>query len=89
MFVVPVFYLQLRLCWVNKNTQTNIKRKVKTSDEIMYKSVLEDSDTTSMLEKPSEDWNPQSITNQVSFLAPKIGSMNNTSCYQHNTRSIY
>ncbi|OMJ67621.1 hypothetical protein SteCoe_35170 [Stentor coeruleus] len=89
LFVIPVFYLQLRLCWVNKHIKTRAKRKIEISDVVVYKSILEGSDTTSMLEKPFDDWNPQSITNQVSFLAPRIGSMNNISCCQHSTRSIY
>lgn len=41
---------------------------------------LEISDSTSMFLRPSDDWNPQSMVNEASFLALKVKSNKKETC---------
>lgn len=87
--VIPVFYFQLRICCGNRENRARAQSKVSVPERLMDKSIVELSDTPSMFVRPSEEWNPQSVSNQVSFLTPKIGAMNNPSCCMQNTKAIY
>ncbi|OMJ72716.1 hypothetical protein SteCoe_28783 [Stentor coeruleus] len=90
LIVVPIFYLQLRVICENRESRSRASSKASMPEDIVEnKSVVEMSDTASMFIRQSEDWNPKSISNQVSFFTTKVKSTNNLSCCQANTRSIY
>lgn len=90
LIVIPIFYLQLRVICENSESRSRASSKISLPEEMVEnKSVVEMSDTASMFIRQSEDWNPKSISNQVSFFTPKVKSANNFSCCQANTRNIY
>ena len=81
----PALYYQIKgLCKHKESPRSKfLNDKIKIHAD---GSIGEASDDSSMFVRPSDDWNPQSSTNQASFLTPKYMSVKEDSCCYQNTK---
>ena len=85
-FVIPIWYIQI------KNIVKDTKKKRKDSDNVVKSSLLsngEESDTMSMLVKPSSEWVPTSFVNITSLMHSSGGYTQKSCCCRKKKKKVF
>ena len=82
LLVLPIFLTQVRSIFKVDTFAKASGRRSPLPKGSEGTGMLETSDASSMFLRPSDEWNPQSVMNQASFLTPKslIGKKNQGCC---------